>query len=146
MADESEYKLFVPTTDNAGQPIRTTVLQDYAIKMAKHFGGVTVYPANGCFFDKKLGLLCDPVIVITATEVEGQREHTDAEDQAFIQSLSQDVGQKLGQRDVLHTNVPEDAAVFVPGQFKNQLPAALLEPGAARISRKEAFRRILPDR
>jgi hypothetical protein len=101
--NETEYRLFVPATKNSGHPIRTDLLQSYAIRMADPFGGVTVYPASGCDHDAAVNTLrCDPVSVIAATEVEGHRQQTDAEDQAFVRALSIDLGRRQDQRDVLH--------------------------------------------
>jgi len=57
----TEYRLFVPTTDNSGPPIRTDLLQSYAIGMADPFGGVTVTPVEGCDHDAAVNALrCDP--------------------------------------------------------------------------------------
>lgn len=146
MSHEIEYRLVIPTTDNSGQPIRQELLEQVAHEMAKHFGGVTAYAAAGCYDDTTTGFTCDPNMVVSATEIEGQRRHTDAEDRAFVNHIAQRVGVEFGQNDVIEQELPEDVARYEHGVYQQTLGPHQVNLALPRIAGQDVFATVLPGR
>jgi len=145
MAGEKEWRLVVPTVDNAGNPIRTEVLEAIATAMAEHFGGVTVYPAAGCW-EEQHTLHCDPNIVLAAAEVEGQPSAGDAANEAFMADLARRVGEELGQGAVFEQETTTDYTQWQPGHYQATLPGSMLDLRLPRIPQQAVFDTILPGR
>jgi|GEM_PF-2013209 len=145
---EHEYRIVLPLQDNSGQPIRTEVIEALAARMSGWFGGVTVYPAAGCYEADQM-LQCEPNVVLAAATLENGPEeyrHSEAANRAFMAQLAEDVGREFGQQEVWHEEATEDVSEWVRGTRQEHLPGYMLDLRLPRIPRDEAFRAILPGR
>ena len=139
---EQEWRIIVPTMDNSGYPIKTQVLQTIADEVARFFGGVTVYPAAGCY-DKDGQLLCDTNMVVTASQVHGLAGPSVEEGNLFMQDLAKRLGQKLGQYDVMDQTEPLDLSEFVAGDYKAHVNAKDIEPRMPRTGQVSVLGKVL---
>ncbi len=147
MAQEREWRLVVPTVDNSGNPLRADVVMKVARDMAEYFGGVTVYPAAGCYWPKdKPDMHCDPDMVITSSELEGAPRRSDAANEAFMTLLANDVGKELGQENMYVSEITTDYAQWVPGQERATADPQFIDPRGIRVPASKIFEEIMPAR
>lgn len=154
MANEKEFHLIVPSQDNSSDPIHAAYIENIAAQMAAHFGGVTVYPAGGCYAPNantekdpdKLTLSCDPDVVIVASELEGRPKHPEAVNMAFMNELAQKVGKALGQGDVYVSELTDDVAKWEPGEWGDNARSDLIDHSAPSIQPSHLFEHIIPGR
>lgn len=144
MHDMAEYgwRLVVPTMDNAGRPISTALLQHIADKMAKAFGGVTAYPAAGCWDDEGT-LHCDTNMVLTSAQIAGLDGPTKAQGDIIIAELAREVGTATGQKDVMDQSERFGFSEYTPGTYQERLPASDIEAGLRPISQTQVLPHVL---
>lgn len=125
---EREFRIILPKFDNAGQRISTDVLRDYAQQVAKHFGGVDVFPATlGCYYSKQeQRLQCEENIVIEATRNDATPDEVTA-DTLWMHKLAGEAARQLGQEEVFLQQDTATRTSFVQGHRKQELPANMLE-------------------
>lgn len=147
MAEEKEWRIIIPTTDNSGNQIREDVLSQIAKEMAEWFGGVTVYPAAGCYVSQEAHRLeCNPDIVIASSEIEGHVYPEARQTESFMARLALQVGAELGQEDVYEQETTTDYSQWVPGDRMQVLPKSRLDLTLPRVNENEVLGAILPAR
>lgn len=147
MAAEHEWRIIVPTVDNAGYAVKDEALERIAQEMAEWFGGVTVYPVAGCYAEEQTRRLhCDPNIVIASSELEGHARPSEHATEAFMSRLAHQVGEDLGQHYVYEQETTSDYTQWVPGRYQEHLPASRLDLSLPKIHQQEVLAAILPAR
>lgn len=140
---ERTFKLILPAMDNAGDPIRTDLLEQYVRDIAQHFGGATVYPvAAGCYLMGEQ-LQCDQNIIIEATRPDADAS-TIASDTRWLEALAGQAGRQLGQESIFDQEERATETIFVPGHFQPSLPPSEIDPFRKHRSPQEVFRDLLP--
>ena len=139
---EYGWRLVVPTMDNDGNPVSTALLKHIADEMAAAFGGVTVYPAAGCWDDKGI-LHCDTNMVLASAQIQGRPGPSRQQGDAIIAELARQVGEATGQRDVMDASEKFPFSEYTPGTYRQSLPAESIEPGLPVISQTEVLPHVL---
>jgi len=126
--EEKEFSILVPKYDNSGRKIKSEIIEKFANKMSKRFGGVSIVPSVlGCWVNKDTGKLeCEENIKMTSVrdldnyKSEILKGEIIREDVKFIKSLSKEIGKELGQSEVLTIEDNVDAS-FIKGKRKKEL-------------------------
>lgn len=142
---ERTFKLIIPVTDNAGHPIRTDLLENVAVELAEHFGGVTIYPvAAGCYvMPHSQELQCDQTMIVEAVRADSDAG-TIAADAQYVESVAHAVGTEFGQDSMFDQEERANETRFVAGRYESSLPAAEREPGAPTRDPQDVLRDLLP--
>ena len=134
MKTEREFKVILPKYDNEGHRINTDELKSDALKMARHFGGVTVLPSIlGCY-ETNGELQCEENMMLLSVR-DSSDEGIMKKDRGFINSLAKDIGKRLGQESVfVEEDIIQDVS-FVAGVRKESVPKIIRE--------KDFFKRLM---
>ena len=139
---EYGWRLVVPTVDNSGNPIKTALLQHIADEMARAFGGVTVYPAAGCW-DEGDKLHCDTNMVLTSAQIQGVEGPSQQQGDLIIAQLAHEVGEATGQAQVLEQSERFGFSNYQPGHYADRLPGDRLQSGMPVIPQTDVFAHVL---
>lgn len=112
--------------------------------MSEWFGGVTMYPAAGCYQPAGEAIHCDPDVVMESSTIEGVPTPPAAESHAFLDRLARQVGRELGQETVFESVLTEDAAQWQPGHQQQFLSEPYVHAGAGPVSAADVFRVAMP--
>jgi len=123
--NDREFSIVVPKRDNAGNPIKPAVIEEFAHRIAQRFGGITVHPmVAGCFIpdegEHEGELMCEENAIISTV-----RDSEDGVpkplDEQYIERTAQDVAEQLGQISVMTTEDKTEVE-FVQGDYVGELP------------------------
>lgn len=135
---EYSVSAVIPLWDNAGRPISSEKISKITKYFSEKFGGATVFPTYGCWFDdKKKKLVCEQNLVIKSlvdtgkpresmTEAEIE-EHLKGTLNDVVNFLHKHVGEDLKQAAVLIEADPEDMGVLFSGSEPGPVREALVE-------------------
>lgn len=142
---EKEFEMVVPATDNAGNRIKTEVLEHIAQRMARHFGGVTVLPsAAGCWVDDQK-LMCDQNIILKSDRYgPDASQSVIANDKSFMDHLGHEVAGSLGQKAIFEQQLSGVQTQELSGKYRVALPARKINPNAPRRNTSEVFGDLIP--
>jgi len=121
--------IVLPKYSNAGERIDSDVLAEYARKMSRMYGGVTVRPsALGCWEDENGKLQCEEnVVLCSAIDTRGLDEKDIEREKMKALKLAKEAGTELGQAEIMVWFDELDSVEFVEGTRKESLPDELKE-------------------
>lgn len=153
---ERTFRIVFPRRDNANNPIKREVLEDYATRLVDQFGGVTLWEGNGCFRlegegDQPGPVSCDQNFVLESVmHIDTDTGKGGAEpvgpwlqvDKAtvFVRELAVEISDTLGQ-EATFTSVETDSRTeYVKGaegsSWKASLPQELLADRTEMLFKK----------
>ena len=153
---ERTFRIIFPRRDNANNPIKRGVLEDYATRLVDKFGGVTLWEGNGCFRmsgegDQPGPISCDQTFVLesvmhidTDTGKGGAKpvEPWVQVDNAtvFMRKLAEEISNTLGQQSTFTSMESDSRTEYVAGtegkSYKENLPQGLLADRTEMLFKK----------
>lgn len=130
---EITYHLTIPRKDNSGDCISAEAYAELSKKLSDHFGGVSVQPTDGCWYDSDNDkLVCESSYVFSSSrdcdDVQSLQETYGTSnceeirgkhDRPFVRDLAKEYGVKLGQ-STIYVKETIGSISFVDGERKEK--------------------------
>jgi hypothetical protein len=121
---ERMFKIIVPIRDNSGRPIKLEERKKIALKMAQHFGGVTIERVSGIHKEGKRYVFDDSLMFSGGRDVKPKDKPKSygifENDKAYMQKMAKKLALDYGQGTMLiESDVVEDIE-FIKGKERKK--------------------------